>query len=163
MRLTISTRTVLKTQQRVPTEGRAVHSWEQWRESGYSLRQSYSVLQCRFIRSPPRHQLEPPHPPLARPLERVRVVGLENRVAEDVEARRDPSAHHRRAVIVVRRRRRSAEPRTRAARPRHTRVDERGDGQREEGHVEQSVLRHAEQRDADLEAGDGELAAEQSI
>src|SRR5215207_4671882 len=64
MRLAISTRTALKKQQRVPSEGRAVHSWEQWRESGYSLRQSYSVLHRPFMTHHPGTSWNPHTHPL---------------------------------------------------------------------------------------------------
>src|SRR4029079_4404412 len=101
-------------------------------------------------------------PSLAWPLEWMRDVRFEDRVPEHVPPGREPGADHRGPIPGVRRIARR-QRRRRIAVPRDTRVDERSERHREEGHVEEPVLRHPEYGNANLEAGDGELAAEQPV
>src|SRR5437868_13485672 len=89
--------------------------------------------------SPARRQLEPEVRLLVWALERLRVVRLEHRVAEQVDARRDTRAHHwdavqRRARLLAGD---EAEVRRLAAVPRHARVDERRDLHRRDRRADQ--------------------------
>src|SRR6185295_14840192 len=84
-----------------------------------------------LFRSPSRHQLESPDPSLARALEWMRDVGLEDRVSQHVPAGRETGAHDRRAVVRVREiARRQAG--LRVSRPRDTGIHERSERHREE-------------------------------